>query len=308
MLPKPPPKEGSLGFLFIPPFRVQGVSVAGEMTCIQVPELDVCFDMGQCPRAMLTSKFVAVSHGHMDHVGGLAYYCSQRQFQGMGPGTILCHKKHAPAIRRMMQGYVDLEEQVTPYNLVELEPEQEYQIKNNIMIKLFEVEHTTTTAGYVIVEKRSKLKPEYAELPQEKLRELKDKGTDITRILEVPLVAYLGDTSPGPALIRKDVLGAQIVIAECTFTEPDQKERADIGKHLHLDNIIEWVPLLQGQKLVLIHLSRRSNVLTARKAIQKRLKPEHARKVEFLMDHKFNRDRYERQEHEARRAEAVRPA
>lgn len=308
MIPKPPPKEGSLGFLFIPPFRVQGTSIAGEATCIQVPELDVCFDMGSCPRAMLSSKYVAVSHGHMDHVGGLAYYCSQRKFQGMGTGTIICHKQLGPSIRKMMSGYVDLEGQTTPYDLVELEPEQEYQIKNNIMLRLFEVEHTTTTAGYAIVEKRSKLKPEYAELPQEKLRELKDHGEDITRILEVPLVAYLGDTAPGAPLLRADVRKAQIVIAECTFVEPDHKDKAAIGKHLHLDNIIEWAPLLEGEKLVLIHLSRRSNILQARKHLQKRLKPEQMRKIEFLMDHKFNRDRYDRQAFEAERTEAARAA
>ncbi len=60
MLPKPPPRETSLGFLFLPPFRVQGISIAGEVTCIQIPELDVCFDMGSCPRAALSSKYVAL--------------------------------------------------------------------------------------------------------------------------------------------------------------------------------------------------------------------------------------------------------
>jgi ribonuclease Z len=268
-----------------------------------IPELDVTFDLGICPRAMLPSKYVCISHGHMDHIGGLAYYCSQRVFQGMGPGTIVCHKKLGPAIRRMMQGFNDLEEQVTPYELIELEPEQEVQIKNNTMLRMFEVEHTSTTSGYVVVEKRSKLKPEYAEYPQEKLRELKERGEDITRILEVPLVAYLGDTAPGPPLIRQDVRTSQIVIAECTFTEPDHRDRAQIGKHLHLDNIIEWLPVLECQKLVLIHLSRRSNTLLARKALQKRLKPEQWKKVEFLMDHKFNRERYEHQDAEARRLE-----
>ena len=71
MIPKPPPREGSLGFYYIPPYRVQGFSIAGEVTTIQIPELDVCFDMGQCPRAALSAKYCAISHGHMDHIGGL---------------------------------------------------------------------------------------------------------------------------------------------------------------------------------------------------------------------------------------------
>lgn len=308
MIPKPPPRDSGLGFLFIPPFRVQGTSIAGEMTCVQVPELDVCFDMGGCPRAMLSSKYVAVSHGHMDHVGGLAYYCSQRVFQGMGTGTIICHKAIAPALRRMMAGYVDLEQQVTPFEMIELEPGQEFEIKNNIFIKMFEVEHTCPASGYTIIEKRSKLRPEYYELPQDTLRELKDRGENITRILEVPLVSYLGDTAPGPPLIRDEVRKSQIVIAECTFVEPDHKDRAVIGKHLHLRDIAEWLPLLECERLVLIHLSRRSNLLEARKELRRLVKGKHADRVEFLMDHRANKFRYERQAFEAQKLEAQRAA
>lgn len=306
MIPKPPPREGSLGFLFIPPYRVQGTSVAGEATCVQIPELDVCFDMGVCPRAMLASKFVAISHGHMDHIGGLAYYCSQRQFQGMGAGTIVCHESMAPAIRKMMAGYIDLEHQVTPYELIELPTEGEIEIKNNMVMRCFEVEHTCPAVGYVIIEKRSKLKPEYMELPQEKLRELKEKGEEITRILDIPLVAYLGDTSPGPQLVREDVRKAQIVISECTFIEPEHRDRAKIGKHLHLADIAEWLPVLECDKLVLMHLSRRSNMGIAQKTLNRMVSREHSDKVEFLMDHRANRERYERQAEEARRLEAQR--
>jgi ribonuclease Z len=308
MIPKPPPKEGGLGFLFIPPFRVQGTSIAGESTCVQVPELDVCFDMGVCPRAALSSKIAAISHGHMDHIGGLAYYCSQRVFQGMGPGTILCHKAIGPAIKRMMEGYISLEEQVTPYTLVEMEQDQVFEIKNNIFIRMFEVEHTCPSSGYTIYERRSKLKPEYYELPQDKLRELKDKGVDITRILHVPLVSYIGDTSPGPWLIREEVRKSQIVIAECTFLEDDQRDRAKVGKHLHLRDIAEWIPTLECQKLVLVHLSRRTHVQEARTLLRKLVKGQHADRVEFLMDHKANKFRYERQVYEAGKMQEPMPA
>lgn len=308
MLPKPPPREGGLGFLFIPPYRVQGTSVAGESTCVQVPELDVCFDMGSCPRAMLSSKYVAISHGHMDHVGGLAYYCSQRVFQGMGSGTIVCGKELAPALTRMMEGYIDVEQQVTPYEIRAMEQDEEFEIKNNIFLRRFEVEHTCPASGYVVVEKRSKLKPEYYELPQEKLRQLKEKGEEITRILQVPLVAYMGDTSPGPCLIREDVRKAQIVVCECTFVDAEHKERAKIGKHVHLDDIAEWLPVLECEKLVLVHMSRRSNMIEARKRLRQIVKREHAERVEFLMDHRSNKTRYERQLYEAEREERRRKA
>jgi len=307
MIPKPPPREGGLGFLFIPPYRVQGTSIAGETTVVQVPELDVCFDIGECPRAVLPSKHLCISHGHMDHVGGLGYFCSQRRFQGMGEANVVCHPDLAPAVRRMMAGFAELEGQTTPYNLLPLGPEEEIEIKNNIYLRAFKTEHTDTSLGYVVVERRSKLRPEYVDLPQEKLRELKDRGEEITRILQVPLVAYVGDTAPSPdALLREDVRDAQIVIAECTFIEPDHKGRAAIGKHLHISDIAEWLPLLGGEKLVLVHLSRRSNIRAARKELARSVKGDHARRVEFLMDHRTNRERYEAQAQEAERLAAAR--
>jgi ribonuclease Z len=295
MIPKPPPREGSLGFLYLPPYRVFGTSIAGESTCIGIPELDIGFDLGICPRAMLAMKHIAISHGHMDHIGGLAYYCSQRWFQGMGEGTIICDARIAPAIEKMLAGYVDLERQTTPYKLIALKPGDEFMIKNNIFIRPVEVEHTVPTFGYAIIEKRSKLKEEFNGLPQEKLKELRDRGEAITRVLEVPLVAYLGDTAPGPWLVREEVRKAQIAICECTFTEPEHADRAKVGMHMHAEAIAEWLRVLESQALVLTHLSRRTNLGYARQRLTDLAGSHLMRKVEFLMDYKYNKERYEKQ-------------
>jgi ribonuclease Z len=295
MIPKPPPREASLGFLYLPPFRVFGTSIAGESTSVAIPELDICFDLGTCPRAMLAMKHVAISHGHMDHIGGLAYYCSQRWFQGMGEGTIICDKRIAPAIEKMLAGFVDLENQKTPYKLIALEPGDEFMIKNNIFIRPVPVEHTVPTFGYAIIEKRSKLKDEYNGMPQEKLKELRDRGEAITRVLEVPLVSYLGDCAPGPWLVREEVRKSQIAICECTFTEPDHADRAKVGMHMHAEAIAEWLRVLESQNLVLTHLSRRTNLLFARQRLTQLAGPQLMKKVEFLMDYKNNKERYEKQ-------------
>lgn len=295
MLPKPPPREASPGFLYCPPFRIFGESIAGEATCLQIPELDLGFDIGSCPRAVLSSKHLAISHGHMDHIGSLAYFCSQRRFQGMGTAKIVCDARIASAIKRMMDGYVDLERQRTPYDLIPLLPDQPLEIKNNILLRGFETEHTCPSFGYTVSEKRTKLKPEFLELPQDKLRELKERGTEITRSFEVPLIAYTGDTSPGPHLIREDVRKAQLVISECTFFEPEHKERAKVGMHMHLDDVAEWLRILECQYIVLIHVSRRTDMNYARKRIAEVAGPKHVERVLFLMDYRTNRARYESQ-------------
>lgn len=303
MIPRPPPREGSLGFLYLPPFRVQGYSVAGEATAISIPEMDICFDMGKPFRAHLAPKYCVLSHGHMDHIGGLAYWCSQRNFQGMGPGTIVCDKRIESDVRGMMDGFQSLERQKTPYELVALEEGDELQIKNNIYLRPFATEHTCPSAGYTIIEKRTKLKPELVGMPQEKIKELRQRGDEIVNNFEVPLIAYTGDTLPGPHLLREDVMNAQIIISECTFFEKDHQQRAKIGMHMHVNDIAEWLKVAQCEHMVICHVSRRTHLGQARKALVEVAGKELAQKVHFLMDHRTNRDRYEIQAEEAQRIE-----
>jgi len=303
MIPRPPPREGSLGFLYLPPFRVQGFSVAGEATTISIPEMDVCFDMGKAPRAHLAPKYCVLSHGHMDHIGGLAYWCSQRNFQGMGPGTIVCDKRIEGDVRGMMDGFQELERQKTPYELIALDEGEELQIKNNIFLRPFHTEHTCPSSGYSIIEKRTKLKPELVGLPQEKIKDLKLRGEEIVNSFEVPLIAYTGDTLPGAHLLRDDVLNAQIIISECTFFEKDHKQRAKVGMHMHVDDIAEWLKVAQCEHMVICHISRRTHLGQARKALLEVAGKELSEKVHFLMDHRINRERYEVQAEEAQKIE-----
>ncbi len=305
MIPHEPPRQPRMGFLYFPPFRVQGYSIAGEETVVQIPELDVCFDIGRCPRIALTSNYIALSHGHMDHAAGLAYYFSQRNFQGMGTGTVLCHPTLAPAVHRLMEAWIDIEAQRTPYNVIAMEPQTdtaEFEVKNNHYLRAYQTSHTVPSLGFSVVEKRSKLKDEYVGLPQEKLVELKEAGEQITYIRQVPLVAFTGDTAPGDHFMRDDVRNAKVLITECTFIDPGHRDRARVGKHLHLTDLAAILDDLNNEAIVLTHLSRRTFLREAWEAIHQTIDRKHLDRIFILMDWRNNRTRYEKQKAEAEAA------
>ena len=294
MIPRPPPPEARLGFVYSAPYRIQGISVAGEQAVVHVPELDLCFDVGLCPRAILATPTIALSHTHMDHVGGLPYWFSQRFFQKM-PGTARClvHPKMAEPLRRMMAAWVDLERQRTPHEIVAIEPESEFQLRPNVFVRAIEVSHTTPALAFVAIERRSKLRDEFHGLPQDRLRELRAQGVEITRTIEIPLVAYTGDTEPGDFLMREEFRRAHVVITECTFFEDEHRDRAKIGKHLHVEDLRPLLEAWEARDVVIVHVSRRTLLPFARTRIEEVAGKARAESVHLLMDHKANKARLE---------------
>jgi ribonuclease Z len=295
MIPKMPPREGQLGYLYFPPYRLQGISVAGEQTTIQVPELDLNFDMGHCTRASLTAKTVALSHAHMDHLGALPYWLSQRYFQKLGIGRVVCHPKIAGDLAKMLKSWHSLEGQSTPCEIIELTEGNELPLKGNFYLRCVEMNHTSPCQGYVVIEKRSKLKAEYRELPQDRIKDLKTDGVEITELIELPIIAYTGDTNKCDALKCDLFRKARTMITECTFFLEEHKERAKIGKHLHVTDLVELLNVWEAGNVVITHVSRRTSLGFAHKILKELSDGQHVERTHFLMDFKSNKKRFEGQ-------------
>jgi ribonuclease Z len=212
----------------------------------------------------------------------------------LGTGRVLCHPRLVKPLEAMMATWVDLERQKTPHEIVGLEPGVDFQIRPNVFVRGIEVSHSAPSLGFVVLERRSKLKDEFHGLPQDRLRDLKAAGTEITRMMEIPLIAYTGDTEMGPFLLRDEFVNAQIVITECTFFDPEHRDRAKVGKHLHVEDIRNLIQTWKAPNIVVVHVSRRTNMSYARERLMEAA-GEHAERVHLLMDHRTNRQRYERQ-------------
>jgi len=265
-------------------YSVIGYSVAGEETAVQIPELNVCFDIGRCPHFALTSDIVCISHGHMDHIAGLAYYLSQRHFQGMKPGTVLVPAELYRSVENLLRCWRDVERQGTPYTLIPMIAGGTHEVRRDFMIRALQTHHGGVSLGYSLVSVREKLKPEYMGIQGQELAAMKKKGIEIQYRLEVPQAVFLGDTSAGNVFTHPDVINAEILITECTFFEPDHKQRAKVGKHLHVDQLVEILPALKNKWILLTHVSRRTSIRAARKILAKKVGEERMGNILFLMD------------------------
>lgn len=265
-------------------FHVVGYSVAGEETVVQVPELNVCFDIGRCPFFALTSDFVCLTHSHMDHIAGLGYYLSQRNFQGMMAGTILLPREIDRPVDALLRAWRDVERQGTPYQLVPMQPGQMYEVRRDFGIRAWASHHGGASLAYALVSIREKLKPELAGVPGPELVEMKKRGVEIQYRVEVPLVAFVGDTTAGPVFDQPDIANAQVLITECTFFDPAHRNKAKVGKHLHLEQLADLLPRLNNQHIVIGHVTRRTGIRRARHLLRKKVGDEAMSRILFLMD------------------------
>ena len=273
----------NLAQIKIDDLEIIGYSVAGEETVVAMPQLDVCFDIGKAPHQVISINHILLTHGHMDHAAGIAYYLSHRNFSGQSPGTILAPGNLLGPIREIIDAWSRLDGNKIPANLVGVKAGDEYQIKPNLFTRVFPTKHSRGSVGYTVLEKRKKIKPEYAKLTGPQIVELKKQGIEIDNPLEIPIVTYLGDTQNVDFSQLKYIVESKILIAECTFYETEHSGRAEAGRHIHINEFAELIEKLQNEHIIITHTTQRTPMREIRRILKETLPAEKYDKVILLM-------------------------
>lgn len=274
--------------------RLRGVSLAGEETYIVAPEMNLGFDLGRCQRDVLGVDHVFLTHGHMDHAAGAAYYFSQRMFIDNAPGNLYAPALLVEPLRKLMRLWADIDGHEPPSHIHAVEAGQDIPLRRDLLVRPFTVNHIcrrhdhsrVQALGFAAIEVRQKLRDEFAGLTGPQIVELKSRGQEITRRVEIPLVTYCGDTADGEFFDLPHVKHARVLLMECTFIDPDDRERARAGYHTHLLDLRDILPRLNNERILLTHLSRRTSLREARQALQRELTPEQMERVSFFMEHR----------------------
>jgi ribonuclease Z len=253
--------------LNIPNNHLQGFSISGLSTYIQMPEIDICFDMGECPLSALKLNHVFLSHSHGDHSRCLMRHYSLRKMMGIEkpavyymPDEIVEPFKNLVKAEAIFEG-VREDRLIYPiiYGLSEQEAPIQLEYRKNLMIQGFPVVHRVPSQGCTIYDYKKKLKSEFHGLPPAELIHLRNTGTTLETPVKTPRVTFIGDCIGDSLLDQSHIWDSPILILESTFLDPGEKEMAKAKGHTHIEEIAHALREMKGQMktqhLVLKHFS-----------------------------------------------------
>ena len=239
---------------------IEGYSRAAVQTCWRVNELKVLFDVGIQPWDFMGTSTMFISHAHLDHIAALPSYVSRRRMMKMDPPVIYLPDSAVDTAWDMLQMFRRLDRGAMPCELVGLLPGDETDISREYVVKALPTRHTIDSVGFVVYQRRHKLKPEFLGLDGDEIRKLKIAGTEITTETRVPVFAYTGDTAP-PGLDNNPVFfESKVLVSELTFVAPEhRKELIHKHGHMHVDDYRRRADRFENELVIAAHLSTRYN-------------------------------------------------
>jgi ribonuclease Z len=251
---------------------VEGYSRAAVQTYWRVPQLKVGFDIGAQPWSFMNTPNWFISHCHLDHAVALPVYVARRRMMKMEPPRIYVPRSTESLLEKLLKVWERLDRSRMVCDLIGLEPGQEVELSRELVVTAFATKHTVPALGYLVWERRRKLKEEYLGLPGEQIRDLRVQGKEVTRELRLPLVAFVGDTAPEGLDNYAPVYEAKILIVELTFLAPShRKDKIHKFGHMHLDDLLERSDRFQNELIIGAHVSTRYHPEKVERLVQKRV-------------------------------------
>jgi ribonuclease Z len=246
--------------------------------------LKVGFDMGGSPWSFMGTQTFFITHSHLDHMAALPAYVARRRMMRMDPPTIYMPEEIVEPAERMLRSWQRLDRGRMLCQLIGVKAGDEFDLSREHVVTAFNTQHTVPSRGFIVWDRRKKLKPEFQGMSGAEIRDLRYNGIDVSAEVRVPLVCYCGDTAPAGLDNDPAVYAAQILITEVTFFRPEhRKEKIHKYGHTHLDDVIDRAERFQNERIILAHFSTRYHDGQIKKAIEKRLPASLRERVELWL-------------------------
>jgi ribonuclease Z len=251
---------------------IEGYSRAAVQSYWRIPELKIGFDLGAQPWDFMGTPTWLLSHTHLDHVAALPVYVARRRMMRMEPPVLYLPAEAVEDVRRLLLIMQRLDRGRMVCQLNGVNPGDEIELSRELVVTTFATTHTIPSLGYVVWDRRNKLKDEYHGLPGDKIRDLRLSGVAVTREVRTPLVAYTGDTSPAGLDRCQAAFEAKVLITEMSFIRPNhRREKIHKFGHMHLDDFLERADRFQNELIICGHFSTRYHPNEVRRVLDAKL-------------------------------------
>src|SRR5262249_51492442 len=200
---------------------VEGRSRAGIQSYWRIRELRVGFDLGAIPWDWTSTPNWFITHSHLDHMMALPGLLARRWMLKFPPATIHVPAEVVDDVQAMLTAWHKLDRGAQEDRLLGLKPGGAGGTSADHFGAGGSTAPPRPPRGYIVSERRRKLKDEFAGLPGDKLKELRQSGVEITAELSVPLVCYTGDTGPAGLDADPAVYQAKVLITEMSFARTE---------------------------------------------------------------------------------------
>lgn len=251
---------------------IEGYSRAAVQTYWRISELKIGFDLGAQPWDFMGTGIWFLSHTHLDHVAALPVYVARRRMMKMEPPTIYMPEHAVDLAQQTLKVFARLDRGRLPCTIIGIKPGDEIELSREHVITVSETKHTVPSVGFVVWERRKKLKPEYQQLTGEQIRDVRLSGIDVSEEKRLPILAYLGDSAPAGLDACPAMYEAQVLITEMTFCAPGhRKEKIHKFGHMHLDDYVERKDRFHNELIIASHFSTRYHERQIRSYVEKAL-------------------------------------
>lgn len=237
---------------------IEGYSRAAVQSYWRIPELKLGFDLGAQPWDFMGTQTWFVSHAHLDHIAALPVYVARRRMMKMDPPTIYLPEEIVTGVKELLGAFSRLDRGRLPCSLKGVRAGDEIELSRELVVDVIATDHRVPSVGYVVSERRKKLKAEFLDLSGEEIRDIRLSGTEVSEEIRKPRVGYLGDSTPRGLDDNPILYDVEVLITELTFVARDHRpEKIRKLGHIHLDHIVERRERFNNELVIAGHLSTR---------------------------------------------------
>jgi len=245
---------------------ITGYSTALFSTWYFIEKLGLLFDLGDGVTSALMQKarkidHVFISHADRDHLTGLLQFNQLNARSGFPKLFYPFDCGYFPALAEFSKKF---DPHVEGTVWTPMKNEEKFFIKEDFFVQGIRNTHVPSepnihkSFGYRVCQTKNKLKAEFTNRPQEKIKELiVERGKEnMTDQFQTNVLNYSGDT---PVADLKRWNHTKILIHEATFLDASERDVTNPkrNKHSTLEEFLKMVSDLSIETLILGHFSSR---------------------------------------------------